>query len=314
MNFNWPIIGHKNIQKFLQTSIVKNKLSHAYLFSGPSYLGKETMAHYFIASILCQKKTEIIPCFKCFSCQAIEKRNHPDLLFIEPEKTHIGIDQARHLKDCLNFMPLLGSKKIAIIKMAEKLTREATSSLLKILEEPPAYSLIVMLANTLVGILPTILSRVQIINFKPVPSKEIAENLKKEETAPKNLSEIISFSFNRPGLAKTFLDPSLFQERKKIAHKFLKAISSPEARFSLILESLSLPPFFIWQTILRDLLRIKFKMELVNSSLEKEISAISGRYSKKDLYRIILNIEKAKSLWQMNVNKRLILENLFLNV
>lgn len=181
------LIGHQKQWRFLEQSAKLNRLSHAYLFSGPEKVGKKTAALELASQLHC---------------------SFPDLILIEPEleSKEIKIDQIRDLIWKLSLKPYSAPLKVAIIDQAQTMNQESQNCFLKTLEEPKKDTLLILIAEYPKSLLSTILSRCQTINFQPLPQKEMENNFSKE---------IAEISLGRPGRAVDFLDPQKLDEFKK---------------------------------------------------------------------------------------------------
>jgi len=223
------LIGHHQQWQFLKKSAESGELAHAYLFCGQEKLGKKTLALELAKLLKCEKNQKNGPCQQCFSCRQVEKKIHPDLIFIEPdpEKKEIVIGQIRNLCWKLSLTPNSGLFKIAIIDRAHLMNEEAQTCLLKTLEEPPGQSILILITEYPESIQPTILSRLQRIKFYPVGKKEMASCLEKNKISQKETAEIIDFSFGCPGRALDFaVNPRKLKEREKIIADLNKVLAS----------------------------------------------------------------------------------------
>lgn len=162
------IIGHKEIIKCLKNAIRSGRIANAYIFSGPSGVGKKLTALNFAKALNCMNSPDDA-CDVCISCKKIDDRNHPDVISIEPEGQKIKIDQVRLLQRQSAYKPMEGRYKVYVISDAEKLTLEAANSLLKTLEEPPSNTVILLISTAYSSLLPTIRSRCISIKFNPIP-------------------------------------------------------------------------------------------------------------------------------------------------
>ena len=196
------MIGHEKQQKLLRQSAEKGRLSHAYLFSGPSQVGKKTAALEF-ASFLFKGE--------------LKNNRHPDLILVEPdsESGEIEIGQVRDLIWKLSLKPYSAPLKVAIVNMAQAMNMESQNCFLKTLEEPKKDTLLILIAEYQKSLLPTILSRCQIINFQPLSQKEIEKLLLERGLALEKAKEISLISLGRPGRAIDFLDSQKLDEFKK---------------------------------------------------------------------------------------------------
>lgn len=169
------ILGHKKQIEQLKRTIKSKHLPSALLFSGIFGIGKSLIAVTFAKALFCKDSPEV--CDKCIHCLKVNNRSHPDFFFIEPANEKILIDQVRSLQQDLQFHPLEGSCKVAIINDAESMTESAANSLLKILEEPPPNTYFILVSGFIDSLLPTIRSRCQKIFFSPLSQDEIMEYL-----------------------------------------------------------------------------------------------------------------------------------------
>ena len=173
MNFS-NIIGNENIKKLLINSIKTNNLIHSYMFVGPEGIGKKLFATVFSRMILCENQDE--NCTNCSSCIKFDSNNHPDFLIIESEDgKSIKIGQIRLLEEKIAEKPILSNKKVYIINDSDLMTTEAQNCLLKTLEEPPEYAVIILILSNENKLLNTIKSRCTKINFNKLSQDEIIE-------------------------------------------------------------------------------------------------------------------------------------------
>jgi DNA polymerase-3 subunit gamma/tau len=169
------VVGQQHIVITLQNAIKTNKLSHAYLFSGPRGTGKTTVAKILGKAINCISDQEK-PCEKCVSCQSINKGNHPDIIEIDAASNN-GVDEIRELIDKVKYAPLELKMKVYIIDEVHMLTTGAFNALLKTLEEPPSHVMFILATTEPHKVIPTIISRCQRFDFTKVSTYEIKERL-----------------------------------------------------------------------------------------------------------------------------------------
>jgi len=170
------ILGNSRVKTILSKSLENNRLPHSLLFVGPEGVGKEEAALVVAKTLNCLKRNDDA-CEECSSCEAINKKKFPDVMVLSPEKDVIKIDQMRLLKSTAYLKPMIGKRRVFIVSEAEKMYDEASNSLLKILEEPPSFSHILLLTSKLDLILPTIQSRCQTLSFAPVFREDIEKVL-----------------------------------------------------------------------------------------------------------------------------------------
>ena len=163
------IIGHKQMIEHLKNAIQLDKVSHAYIFEGEKGCGRKTVAEAFAAALQCEHQKEgTDACGTCKSCRQAASKNHPDIIHIVHEKPNsIGVEEIRQqVVNDIQIKPYNGKYKIYIISEAEKMTAQAQNALLKTIEEPPAYGIIILLTDNASSLLPTILSRCVVLSMK----------------------------------------------------------------------------------------------------------------------------------------------------
>lgn len=172
------IIGHEDIVKHFKNSIELGKVSHAYILNGEKGSGKRTMAAVVAKSLQCEEGGPD-PCGKCHSCIQAESNNQPDIIWVKHEKPNlITVDEVREqIVNDVDLKPYSSRYKIYIVPDAQLMNPQAQNALLKTLEEPPEYAVILLLANGIGKFLPTVLSRCLILNFKPVEPLQVVEYL-----------------------------------------------------------------------------------------------------------------------------------------
>lgn len=178
MDFN-QIIGHDNQIQALKNSIRNKKINHCYLFEGEIGLGKKDIALAFSKTLLCKEGKES-PCNKCNSCIKFDSGNHPDFKTLAPKDKLIRKEDVDKLISSMAILPFESERKIFIIEDCDMMRIESQNALLKTLEEPPGYINIILISQSSRRILPTILSRCQIIKFYPLEIDKIVDLLIKD--------------------------------------------------------------------------------------------------------------------------------------
>ena len=172
------IIGHEDIVKHFKNSIELGKVSHAYILNGEKGSGKKTLASIVAKSLQCEEGGPD-PCGKCHSCIQAESGNQPDIIWVKHESpNNISVDEIRQqIVNDVDLKPYSSRYKIYIVPDAQLMNQQAQNALLKTLEEPPEYAIIMLLANSISKFLPTVLSRSIVLNFKPVEPLQLVEYL-----------------------------------------------------------------------------------------------------------------------------------------
>lgn len=307
-----PIIGHQQIIEQLQRTVASDRIAGAYLFVGPTGVGKETVAHYFAQLIFCQQDAQPpTVCRTCLACRKVDSGNHPDLQFIRPEGSLLRIGQIRELQKQIIYEPLEASRKVYILTDVERMNAEAENCLLKTLEEPPASSVLILLTSNIQVLLPTTRSRCQILQFHPMPTQELTTVLMDRfSVAPEQATTLSIASGGAIGKAITQLEkggvlteevPDILKETDllaafRLAENFK---DNPETLESLV-------------TWYRDLLFLQqgAPIELITHihSLE-ELQSLAPRYSRLRIQQAIQTIFDTKSLIEnTNTNATLALE------
>lgn len=178
-------LGNKPVRLLLQQGIRRDALAAAYIFAGPAGVGKKLLALLLAKSLNCLAGGgDLDCCGSCASCRKIDTGNHPDVQLIVPDTKVLKVDQIRSLIQEINFRPFEGRRRVFILDDADRMNEEAANCLLKTLEEPPEKSILVLITASLYALLPTIRSRGQILNFRPIPAPEIEEYLRAERSFP----------------------------------------------------------------------------------------------------------------------------------
>jgi len=316
------IKGQSQAIRILQKEIATSSVSGAYLFTGPSGVGKGLTALTFAKTLNC-KREGIDSCDRCSSCRKIDHYNHPDVRMITPEKDSIKIEQIRNLKREISYKIYEGKKKVWIIEEADKFSLEAGNSLLKILEEPPAQTVLILISQTQEKLLPTILSRCEIIRFFPLSLKEIEEII--TEQVPRNSQEIHLLARLARGKAGEALrlikEKDALKNRDEVLNALEKEMSIEEV-FKLTtkwanyerkeLERI-LDIILFW---FRDILILKQGEEgrLINYDKIKGLKKQKKKYSLKEIRQIMETIEKTRYYLKNNVSQKLVLEALWLKL
>lgn len=321
------IIGQAQVKTHLQTAIQQKNISHAYLFCGEVGSGRQTMAAAFARALLCESPTEDPDsCGHCKSCLQAKSANHPDIHYITHEKYNIRVDEIREqLNNDIQIKPYSSPYKIYIIPDAHRMNEQAQNALLKTLEEPPEYAVIILLSDNASALLPTIVSRCITLQMKPVSKEEIAGYLTEHLQMEPDRAEIAAgFCQGNIGQAIRFASSDDFQNMKENVLTLLKEIddmSLPAITESIKTFSKDKGNFFDYLDLMllwyRDILMYKATKDTNLLLYRDEYSAISSQASKRsyeDIERIIQAIDKVKVRLNANVNFDLAIELMLLTI
>jgi DNA polymerase-3 subunit delta' len=320
------IIGHKEIIRHLKNAIETGKVSHSYIFTGETGSGKKLLAGTFAMTLQCEAgRTD--PCEQCDSCKKAIGKNHPDIITVSHEKQNtISIDEIRdQVIHDVDIKPYCSPYKIYIIPEAELLTLQAQNSLLKTIEEPPEYAVIMLLTNNIDSLLPTIRSRCVRLDLKVVDDSLVKDYLMEHLQVPDYQAEIdASYAHGSIGRAKEAATSQEFSDMTKNALKILKNADKMEvyemtdAIKNLADEKQNINDYLdIFQFWFRDVLMFKATREIDNLVFKQEINYIKEQASKRsyeNLEKIQEAIDKTKVRLRANVNFELAMELLFLTI
>jgi DNA polymerase-3 subunit delta' len=221
VGFN-EISGNERVKKILRLALEKGRVPNSLLFSGPKGVGKRSMARILAQAINCEREVSDA-CGKCSTCVAIARLRLPDVWEVEPAGQVIKIEQMREVRQMAYLKPMVARKRVVIVDDADKMTDDASNSLLKILEEPPLFSHIILVTAQAHLILPTIKSRCQVLNFSPIGKEEIKRVLM-ERNYPEDKARIMALLVNGNLEEAMELEWEGVQEKRKEAWNFLLSL------------------------------------------------------------------------------------------
>jgi DNA polymerase-3 subunit delta' len=317
----WPVIGHEWAVELLDSSIRADKVSHAYLLVGPSQIGKTTLAKVFARALLCQD--ERAPCGACRACQLVQMDRHPDVHLVAPEKDRIKIEEIRDLQRAVALSPVEGAYRVCIISRFDVATLSAANCLLKTLEEPPGRVVLVLTADRLESLLPTILSRCQVLSLRPVPTLQVASALRARGVDDADARLLARLARGRVGWAigasqdrqvlvrrEQLLDELHGLAKGGVAQRFAWAerLSKEPDRVKVVLDVLS----GWWRDVL--VLASGSGVQITNVDREVELGEWAARYGLVVAQRMLKSIRSTSWQLEHNANRRLALEVLALEM
>jgi DNA polymerase-3 subunit delta' len=320
------LIGQEKAKDLLRRAGGYGRLSHAYLFRGPAGVGKKRAVLAFAAAINCLHPVEGDACGACASCLKFASGNHPDFSSILPDGAAIKINQVRALKKALGFPPLEARFRVVLLADVHTMRREAANSLLKTLEEPPADTMLILTGDEASTILPTIVSRCQVIPFFALPYEEVAAALQEEGVPPAEAATLAAVTEGSLGRARLLAAKDLLTFRREIVETLLPlAPDAPEAvtavftlaeRAAALKENLPelLALLRIW---LRDLVLLASGMPsslAASRDLADLLAAAAGRWQPEHLFVRLHQLEQANRYLRRNCNRAAVCEVLFFSL
>ena len=320
------IIGQEQLKEHLQNAISMNKVSHAYIINGERSSGKEFVAKIFAKTLQCEKGgTEA--CDECHSCKQAQSGNQPDIIYISHEKPNtISVEDIRaQINNDIVIKPYSSPRKVYIMNEGEKMTPQAQNALLKTLEEPPEYAVILILTTNVDSLLPTVLSRCVVLNMKPVPDKKVKEFLMKELEVPDYKADIcVAFARGNIGKAKMLASSEEFDKVKEEAITLVKYINDMEiSEIVKAIKKISEYTFEITDYLdilsvwYRDVLLFKATKDANSMIFRDEIQYIrkvADRSTYEGIETIVKALQQAKRRLDANVNFDLTMELLLLTI
>lgn len=315
------ILGHEEEKRQLMNAVAHNRVSQAYLFSGETGSGKKALARAFALSLVCEHPENGDACLTCEECRKAIDGNHPDIIMVTHEKKNlITVDEIRHqVVDTVDILPYDEGRKVYIIPDAEMMNAQAQNALLKTIEEPPAYAVIILLTNSPEALLPTIKSRCVKIAMKPLSDAQISEYLENELHLPDYESRVLTaFAQGNLGKAKKAATEDSFSSLKDSALGLVRHLKNMDT--AAMLEAIRqlkdnkdeiydyLDILLMW---FRDVLYYKATADIDSLIFQDEISEIRAEASGSSyegIQEVLDAIDKCRVRLRANVNFDLALE------
>ncbi len=330
------VLGQERAKRFLKQAMSREKIPHAYLFTGISGVGKTSMAMALATALNCTNPVDYDGCGQCLPCHLMISGNFPDFVSIRPQGQSIRIDQMRELTRGFGFPPASGRYRICVIHQAETMTVEAANSFLKALEEPPPGNILILKATEPMDLLPTIVSRCQRVPFQPLKVSEIMNWLVEKkglssETA-KALALISGGSLGRAlqMCGKDFLDRRQEWLLRVIRLAGLSRDNALDAAFEWAGEdhkkALDITEgggpglrdmLIVWESWYRDLLLLKAGCReelLINQDLSRKLKKTAKNHSIDNLIGSVLAIEQSQRDLRRMRNPQLVMEHMVMGI
>lgn len=318
----WRTVGHEWATALLQQALDTQRLSHAYLLTGPAHIGKATLAREFAAALNCTGKTP--PCGECRSCRLAHEDSHPDILVVQPQEGTLKIDQVRSVQRDLALSPYEGRYRVCLLLDLHQATDEAENALLKTLEEPASRVVLVLTATDASLLLPTVVSRCQLLALRGVSEQSIERALNTGALAPPDKARLVArLAAGRIGWAITAAqDEGALAQRNQALDDLQQAVvggrlarlSLAESVGSLEREEIS-ELAGLWQTWWRDVLYVSQGCDelVVNLDRAAILRAMARQLRPAQLTAACNSVDRLREQLAQNVTARLALEDLLLN-
>jgi len=338
MTGNWNLIGHEWAVEMLKKHVVHGTTRHAYLFAGPPGLGRRTLALRFAQALNCQTSVEAgIPCGECRDCKQIAAMQHADLSIIEPTikdpnnpkelipapNGEIRIQQIRELQKTINLKPYQSPYRVLIFLRFQQANVEACNALLKTLEEAPSHAVLILTADNPEQLLPTIVSRCEVLRLSPLRVEEVQKELGIRGLDSGRAKLIAHISGGRFGYALRLLEnESLLETREERLNDLQSLISASRVEKFAYADKLSRDKesmrqaILIWLSYWRDVMLRSAQAEtpLVNVDRNMEIEDLAGRLNLTIARAVVSRLEDVLEKMERNVNSRLLAEVLLLDL
>lgn len=313
------VAGHSSAVKILQSSLKEKRLGISYIFYGPSGLGKSFVAKQFAKSLNCQLQ-DIDCCDNCAPCLRSEKLEYPDLhwLDIREDSQDIRIEQIRILQSEINLKPFEGRAKVFIINNCQALSEEAANCLLKVIEEPPPDSVIILITTNLRLVLPTIGSRCQKIKFSNLKRAHVSEILEKNYRLPWEQSRYLAHYLDgRIGEALSLSRSGFLSQRDIVLNSFLYSSTKTPLEYLFKDKGAAYQILSILMSWFRDVMCAKIGMPSeywINQDRSSEISHEAKKYTYAQLLSVCATLAKSFEYLKSNVNMKLLTDNIRLSL
>jgi DNA polymerase-3 subunit delta' len=319
------IVGHERQLASLRLALETDRLHHAYVFTGPEGVGKKTVALALAKALHCSEAKHDF-CGRCANCVKIDNHNHPDVRVVSllPKKNEISIEQVRVLEKELSYRAFSGGKKVAIIDPAPLMNLPAQNALLKTLEEPPAGSLLILIAASAGGLLPTLLSRCLRLSFAPLPARAVVDYLiSRQAMAAEEAALVAAASLGSLGRARSPDLAELGEKRKAWVAAIGNLAQGGYGARAALAEGLGKEredafEFLEWlRSWCRDLLILRAtgsEQDICNLDAAQTIRRQSQNARVEGLLALWASLAVTEGRIRRNVNRRLALEDLLAQV
>jgi DNA polymerase III subunit delta' len=326
MNSNWNLIGHEWAVDMLKKHVTNGTTRHAYLFSGPPGLGRRTLALRFAQALNCQTPVSTgIPCGACRDCKQIESMHHADLSIVQADSEGgtLKVDQIREVRKTLTYKPYQSKYRVALFLRFHEANDSAANALLKTLEEAPSYAVLILTADNPEQLLPTIISRCEVLRLRPLRVEEVQRDLENRGVESGRAKLLAHISGGRPGYARRLVqDDQLLDKRDERLNDLLTLLPASRVEKFKYADLLAKDKdsmrqaILFWLSYWRDVMlrTAQATSPLVNVDRNVEIEDIATRMDLSSARRVVSGLEEALEKMDKNVNSRMLAEVLLLDM
>ena len=323
---NWNLTGHHWAVDMLRKHIVRETTRHAYLFAGPPGVGRRTLALRFAQALNCPTPLEAgVPCGVCRDCRQIESMKHADLTVVESESEGgiLKVDQIREARKLLTLKPFQSKYRVALFLRFQEANDNAANALLKTLEEAPSYAVLILTADNAEQLLPTIVSRCEVLRLRPLHVEEVQRELENRGLENSRAKLIAHISGGRMGYAIRLTEnDSLLDQRDERLNDLLSLLPASRVEKFSYADKLSKDKDAMRQTILfwlsywRDVMLRTAQAEtpLVNVDRNMEIEDLASRMDLPASRRVVGGLEDALEKMDKNVNSKMLAEVMLMDL
>lgn len=326
MTGNWNLVGHEWAVDMLKKHVVNGTARHAYLLAGSPGLGRRTLALRFAQALNCQTPASPgVPCGECRDCRQTAAMQHADLTVVQSEAEGgiLKVDQIRETRRTMTLKPYQAPYRVALFLRFQEANDNAANALLKTLEEAPSYAVLILTANSPEQLLPTIVSRCEVLRMRPLNIGQVQQALENRGAEADQAKLIAHISGGRFGYALRLIeDESLMESREERLNDLQSLISGSRVEKFAYAEKLAKDresmrqAVLIWISYWRDVMLRSARAEtpLVNVDRNVEIEDLAGRLDLSTARRVVSRLEDALEKMERNVNSRLLAEVLLLDL
>lgn len=317
----WDVFGHDWAVEMLQQQVAQQTLRHAYLFTGPAGVGRRTLALRLAQALNCPTPTAPgVACRTCRTCKQIEMGQNVDLMLIQAESEGgtLKVEQVREVQKFLSLKPYLSPYKIVLFLRFQEANPNAQNALLKTLEEAPTYGLLLLTADNAEQLLPTIVSRCEVLRLRPLPADSVAQFLQTHGGIDKERAPLLAhLAGGRPGYAlRLSSDEKALAFRAEKLDDLMRLLGAKRRERLSYAEKLVKDKdafrqtLLVWLSYWRDVLlkTAGAQAALTNADRAQEIDSLAARLDLSLVQAVTKALEKALERLEHNVNARLLAE------